>query len=57
MFEEPRNIIPHNVAETVKERQKKYQIVQALDRILYVIGKQGISFLETQKTIPNSDTL
>ena len=36
----------------------KYQkIVQALDRILYLIGKQEISYQGTQKTAPNSDTL
>ena len=37
--------------ETVEERQMKYQkIVHALDRILYLIGKQGISYQGTQKT-------
>ena len=36
----------------------KYQnIVQALDRILYLIEKQGISYQGTQKTAANSDTL
>ena len=36
----------------------KYQkIVQASDRILYLIGKQGISYQETQKTAANIDTL
>ena len=39
-FEEPYNIIPHQMDETVNERQRKYQkISQALDRILYLIGK------------------
>ena len=36
----------------------KYQkIVQDLDRIFYLIGKQGISYQETQKAIANSDIL
>ena len=57
-FEEPHNIIPHHIDETVKERQKKYQkIVQALDKILYLIEKQGISHQETQKSAANIDTL
>ena len=51
-FEEPHNITP------LKERQIKYQkIVQALDRILCLIGKQEISYQEVQKTAANSDTL
>ena len=38
------NVIPHQIDETVKERQMKHQkIVQALDSILYLIGKQGNS--------------
>ena len=45
------NIIPHQIDETIKERQIKYQkIVQALDRILYLIGKQRISYQETQNS-------
>ena len=36
----------------------KYQkIIQALDRFLYVIGKQGISYQETQKPAVNSAIL
>ena len=36
----------------------KYQkIVQTLDRILYLIGKQGISYQGIQKTAANSDLL
>ena len=35
----------------------KYQkIVQAEDRILYLIGKQGIYYQGIQKTAANSDT-
>ena len=57
-FEEPHNVIPHRIDETAKERQIKYQkIAQALDRILYLIRKQGISYQETQKAAANSDTL
>ena len=45
MLKEPHNIIFHQIDETVKERQMKYQkIVQALDRFLYLIGKQDISY-------------
>ena len=51
-FEEPHNIIPHRIDETVKERQMKYQkIVQALYRILYLIQKQGISYQRTLKLL------
>ena len=36
----------------------KYQkIVRALNRILFLIGKQGISYQGTQKKTANSDTL
>ena len=36
----------------------KYQkTAQALNKILYLIGKQGISYQGTQKTAANSDTL
>ena len=45
IFEEPHNIIPHQIDETVKKRPMKYEkIVQALDRILYLIGKNEISY-------------
>ena len=33
------------------------KIVEALDRILYLIGKQRISYQWTQETAANSDTL
>ena len=36
---------------------KDQKIVQALDRILYLIAKQGISYQGTQKTAANSDAL
>ena len=57
-LKEPHNVIPHQIDKTVKEGQMKHQkIVQALDRILYLTGKQGISYQEQQKTAANSDTL
>ena len=41
-----------------KERKMKYpQIVKVLDKIPYLIGKQGISYQGTQKIAANSDTL
>ena len=50
--------IPHQIDETVKERQMKYQkIVQALYTIPYLIGKQRISYQGTQNTAANSDAL
>ena len=40
-FEEPHNIIPHQNDETITERQIKCpKIVEALDKILYLIEKQ-----------------
>ena len=57
-FEEPYNIITHQIDETLKERQMKYpKIVDVLGRILYLIGKQGISDRRTQETAANSDIL
>ena len=57
-FNESHNIIPHQIDKTVKERQMKHQkIVQALDRILYLIGKQRISYQGTQNTAADNDTL
>ena len=57
-FEESHNVVLYHIYETVKERKMKYQkIVQDLDRIFYLIGKQGISYQETQKAIANSDIL
>ena len=57
-MKEPHNVIPHQIDKTVKEGQMKHQnIVQALDRILYLTGKQGISYQGAQKTAANSDNL
>ena len=33
------------------------KIVQVLDKMLYWVGMQGISYQEMQKTAANSDTL
>ena len=55
---DPANLYIFIVDDTLKEQQMKYQkIVQPLDRILYLIWKQGISCQGVQKTAANSDTL
>ena len=55
---DPANLYIFIVDDTLKEQQMKYQkIVQALDRILYLIWKQGISYQGVQKIAANSDTL
>ena len=57
-FLELHNIFCHQIDETLKERETKYpKIVEALDRILYLIGKQGISYRGTQERTVNSDAL
>ena len=44
-FEEPNNTIPHQTNETLKERHKTYpKIVEALAKIIHLIGKQGIAY-------------
>ena len=53
--EEPHNITPRQIDETLQERQIKYpKIVQDLDSILYF---QRISYRGTQETAASSDTL
>ena len=55
---EPRNAISHQVDETLKERQMKYRkIVETLNKIFYLIGKQRIFYRGTQERAANSDTL
>ena len=50
-FEESHNIISYQIDETLKERQMKYpKISKALDWILYLIGKQRISYWGTHGT-------
>ena len=39
------NIILHQIDESLKEEQMKYsKSVKTLDRVFYLIGKQGISY-------------
>ena len=55
-FGKKHNIFPYQIDETLKERQIKYsKIVEALDRILYLIGMQGISYRRTQETQTHKD--
>ena len=57
-FDESYNLIPRHIDESKQEHQMKYQkIIQALDRFLYLTGKQGISYQETQKPAVNSAIL
>ena len=49
-FEEPNNTIPHQTNDTLKKRQKTYlKIAEALARIIYLIGKQGIAYRGTKE--------
>ena len=51
-FLEPNNIFPLQIDQTLQEQQmKNLKIVKALDRILYLIGRQGISYRGTQKQL------
>ena len=44
-IEEPNNTIPHQVNDTLKERQKTYpKIAEALAIFIHLIGKQGIAY-------------
>ena len=43
--------IPHQTNDNLKERQKTYpKIVEALARIMHLIGKQGIAYRGTEKS-------
>ena len=54
-FEEPNNTIPHQTNDTLKERQKTYpKIVEALARIIHLIGKQGIAYRGTEEETDDS---
>ena len=56
-FEEPNNTIPHQTNDSLKERQKTYpKIVEALARIIHLIGKQGIAYRGTEEKADDSDT-
>ena len=53
----PKNhIIPHPIGKTLSERQMKYpQIVEALEKMLYLTGKLGNFLL--RRAAANGDTL
>ena len=56
-FEEPNNTTPHQNSDTLKERQKTYpNIVEALARIIHLIGKQGIAYRGTEEKADDSNT-
>ena len=56
-FEKPNNTIPHQTNDSLKERQKTYpKIVEALARIIHLIGKQGIAYRGTEEKADDSDT-
>ena len=56
-FEEPNNTISHQTNDTLKERQKTYpKIVEALARIIHLIGKQGIAYRGTEEKADDSNT-
>ena len=49
-FEEPNNAIPHQINDTLKERQKTFpKIVEALAKIIHIIGKQGTAYRGTEE--------
>ena len=49
-FEEPNNAIPHQINDTLKERQKTFpKIVEALAKIIHLIGKQGTAYRGTEE--------
>ena len=51
------NTIPHQINDSLKERQKTYpKIVEALARIIHLIGKQGIAYRGTEEKADDSDT-
>ena len=56
-FEEPNNTIPHQTNDTLKERIKTYsKIVEALARVIHLIGKQGIAYRGTEEKADNGNT-
>ena len=51
------NTIPHQINDSLKERQKTYpKIVEALAIIMHLIGKQSIAYRGTEKKVDDSDT-
>ena len=56
-FEEPNNTISHQTNDTLKERQETHpKIVEALARIIHLIGKQGIAYRGTEEKADDSNT-
>ena len=56
-FEEQDNTIPHQTNDAFKARQKTFsRIVEALARILHVIGKQGIAYQGTEEKADDNKT-
>ena len=56
-FEELNNTVPYQTNDTLKERQKTYpKIVEALARIIHLIGKQGIAYRGTEEKADDSYT-
>ena len=52
------NAFPHQFDDTLKKRQMKHpNIVNVVDKILYLIGQQGTSYRGTKETAASSDTL
>ena len=51
------NTIPHQINDSLEERQKTYpKIVEALAIIMHLIGKQSIAYRGTEKKVDDSDT-
>ena len=56
-FEEQNHTFPHPTNDTFKERQNTFpRIVEALARILHVIGKQGIAYQGTEEKADDNKT-
>ena len=54
-FEEQNNTIPHQINNTLKEGLKNYlEIIEALARIVHLIGKQDIAFRGTEEKAEDS---
>ena len=54
-FEEQNNTIPHQINNTLKEGHKNYlEIIEALARIVHLIGKQDIAFRGTEEKAEDS---
>ena len=57
-FYKPKSVISNQIVKILKESKIKYpKKVEALDRILYLIRKRGISYQGTQELAANNGTL